>query len=312
MRRLYIPIRKTLFGIPRREADFTVRGFAATTDTKRARLESIGRTFIDGYNALLSDDLESGVAAIDPELRGFAMEGAAMACALLDYLTPWRRDRWARLLASRPEHVYMIHIGAGWATARLRRSLRKAIARRDPLLGWLVADGWGFHQAYFHPDRWATGRARFPVRDGYVSRAVDQGIGRALWFVAGADPAGVASRALRFAPERRADLWSGIGLAATYAGGGTVEELDALVALAGEFRAPLAQGAAFAATARAVAGNPTLVVDRAARALSGRSSSELWQLAKACEPPAPRAVLGDDYEHWRARLREELVRSEAA
>lgn len=307
-----IRVRRALFGISRSEADFATRGFVATAAGKQARLESIGRTFVDGYNACLAAALDSSVESIDPELRGFAVEGAAMACALLDYLTPWRRDRWAALLASRPDHIYMIHIGAGWATARLRLSLRRAIARRDPLLGWLVADGWGFHQAYFHPDRWATGHARFPVRDGYVSRAVDQGVGRALWFVAGADPAGVASRVERFAPERRADLWSGIGLAATYAGGCTVEELDALVALAGEFRAPLAQGAAFAATARAVAGNPTVIGDRAARALSGRSSSELWQIAKASEPPAPRAVLGDDYEHWRTRLREALASPEAA
>jgi len=307
-----IRVRRALFGISCSEADFATRGFVATDAGKQARLESIGRTFVDGYNAYLAEALDSCAAAVDPELRGFAVEGAAMACALLDHLTPWRRDRWARLLASRPEHIYMIHIGAGWATARLRRSLRKAIARRDPLLGWLVADGWGFHQAYFHPDRWATGRARFPVREGYVSRAVDQGVGRALWFVAGADPARVASRVLRFAPERRADVWSGIGLAATYAGGCTVEELDALVALAGEFRAPLAQGAAFAATARAVAGNPTVTGDRAAHALSGRSSSELWQLARASEPPAPQAVLGDDYEHWRTRLREALASPEAA
>jgi len=310
---LLIRIRRALFGLSRREADFTTRGFATTTTpAARERLESIGGAFIDGYNALLSANLDSGVEQADPELRGFVVEGAAMACALLDYLTPWRRDRWAELLANRPEHVYMIHIGAGWATARLRRSLRRAIAKRDPLLGWLVADGWGFHETYFHPERWATGGEQFPVRDGYVSRAVDQGIGRALWFVAGAAPARVANHVDCFAPERRADLWSGIGLAATYAGGCTAEELDALGTLAGEFRASLAQGAAFAATARAVAGNTTVAVDRAARALSGHGSSELWQLAKRCEPPAPHTVLGDDYEHWRTRLREALATSEAA
>jgi hypothetical protein len=305
-------VRRALFGIARREADFATRGFTATSAEQRARLESIGRAFVDGYNASLSDDLGSELEQGDPDLRGFAVEGAAMACALLDYLTPWRRDRWAQLLAKRPEHLYMIHVGAGGATARLRGSLRRAVARRDPLLGWLVADGWGFHQTYFHPERWATGRARLPLRNGYLSRAVDQGVGRALWFVAGADPAGVASHVERFAPDRRADLWSGIGLAATYAGGCTAEDLDHLVTLAGGHRAPLAQGAAFGATARVVAGNATAAVDRAARALAGRGSAELSRLAKVCEPPEPRAVLGDDYERWRARLRQALETSEAA
>lgn len=309
---LCIRVRRTLFGLSRHEADFAKRGFSPATTDAQARLELIGGTFIDGYNALLSEDLDFQLEQVAPELRGFAVEGAAMACALLDYLTPWRRDRWAQLLARRPEHVYMVHIGAGWATARLRQSLRRAIARRDPLLGWLVADGWGFHQTYFHPDRWATGRARFPVHSGYVSRAVDQGVGRALWFVAGGDPVRIMSHIERFAPERRADLWSGIGLAATYAGGCAPAELSTLVTLAGGFRAPLAQGAAFAATARGVAGNATAVVDRAARTLSGRTATELCELAKRCEPPEPRVVLGDDYEHWRSRLREALAISEAA
>jgi hypothetical protein len=105
-----------------------------------------------------------------------------MASALLDHLTPWRRDRCAQLLRDRPEHVYMIHVGAGWATARLKLSLERAIRHRDPLLGWLVTNGWGFHQTYFHPAQWATGSKRFPAGPGpvYLTRAVDQGIGRAL------------------------------------------------------------------------------------------------------------------------------------
>ena len=304
--------RLALFGLSRDEADFATRGFTATSANARARLESIGCAFIDGYNALLSGDLDLAAAQIDLELQGFAMEGAAMAAALLDYVTPWRRDRWSGLLASRPGHLYMIHVGAGWAAARLRRPLLRAITRRDPLLGWLVADGWGFHQTYFHPERWASGRARFPVSGGYVSRAVDQGIGRGLWFVAGADPARVAGHVESFAPERRADLWSGVGLAATYSGGCSLGDLKVLVTLAGGARAALSQGVAFAATARGVAGNTTAFVEQAARALSGRSSAELWELAKVHQPPAPHAVLGDDYEIWRTRLRDALATSEAA
>jgi hypothetical protein len=305
-------IRLALFGLARSEADFATRRFAATSDAARIRLESIGRAFIDGYNGVLSGSLGSVVEHGEVELQGFAMEGAGMASALLDYVTPWRRDRWSRLLAARPGHIYMIHVGAGWAAARLRRSLLRAIARRDPLLGWLVADGWGFHQTYFHPDHWASGRERFPTSDGYVSRAVDQGIGRGLWFVAGADPVRVAGQIERFAPERRADLWSGVGLAATYSGGCSIEDLRTLVTLAGPARAALCQGAAFAATARAVAGNTTALVGHAARALSGRSSTELWELASAHQPPAPHTVLGEDYEIWRTRLREALAVSEAA
>jgi hypothetical protein len=141
---------------------------------------------------------------------------------------------------------------------------------------------------------------------------VDQGIGRALWFVIGADVARVAAQIERFAPHRRADLWSGAGLAATYAGGADDDELAALVRHAGAARSHLAQGAAFAITARSVAGNPAPHSDDAARVLADRSASELARLAIELEPATPTRPFGDGYETWRTRLRDALVIREAA
>lgn len=312
MHSIAIRIRRALFGIDAREALFERRGFATAAAERQARLELIGATFIDGYNAWLAHELEGALSRTPSDLQGFAIEGAAMASALVDQLTPWRRGRWARLLHDRPDHVYMIHVGAGWAIARLGSSLRRAIAQRDPLLGWLVADGWGFHQAYFQPARWATGYRRIPASWGYVGRAVDQGIGRALWFVMGADPGRVADRIAGFAAERHGDLWSGVGLAATYAGGCTPADLVSLAGLAGGFRAQLAQGAAFAATARRVAGNPTAHSDAAAAAIAGRGTDELARLALTLQPAAPHDALGGSYETWRTRLAEALAIREAA
>src|SRR5947207_6338074 len=178
MASLAIRARAALFGISRSEADFTRRGFETERTDARACLEAVGVSFIDGYNAWLSGTLDATLAQISPALGGFAVEGAAMASALLDDLAIGRRGRWAQLLRDRPEHLYMIHVGAGWATARLRRSLLRAVRRCDPLLGWLVADGWGFHQTYFHPAQWASGDQRIAAHAGYLARAVDQGIGR--------------------------------------------------------------------------------------------------------------------------------------
>lgn len=312
MASLAIRARAVLFGIPRSEADFVRRGFESARPDARAHLETVGASFIDGYNAWLSNTLDAELRGIPRELGGFAVEGAAMASALLDHLTPWRSRRWARLLQEWPEHRYMIHVGTGWAVARLRRSLGRAVRRSDPLLGWLVADGWGFHQTYFFPARWGTGQERIAARAGYLPHAVDQGVGRALWFVAGADPARVADRIGRFASDRHADLWSGVGLAATYAGGCAPQELPALVELAGEFRPQLAQGAAFAATARTVAGNMTAEAEVAARAISGREAGELHRLAMQFQPPAPHDPAGGSYEAWRTRLASELAKRGAA
>ncbi len=65
-----------------------------------------------------------------------------MALALLDSLTPWRRSgRPSRLRAfldgPADAHVYIVHVGAGWALARLPLSPERLRARFDPVLaGW--------------------------------------------------------------------------------------------------------------------------------------------------------------------------------
>ncbi|HEU4452184.1 MAG TPA: DUF1702 family protein [Longimicrobium sp.] len=302
---------RRLLGIHPAEATFARRGFAASSAAARERLERVGLTFLDGYHAALEvddDELAARLDATEPVLRGFGYEGAAMAMALLDALTPWRRGRLAAFLrgAGAP-HAYMAHVGAGWALARLRRRMDGVPRGMDPLLGWLAADGYGFHEGYFHPRRYVDGQARPRRLSGYASRAFDQGLGRALWFVHGADPARVGAAVAAFAPERREALWSGAGLACAYAGGADGDEAAALASAAGANRAALAQGAAFAAEARRRAGNPAPHTDRACRILCGLSADRAAALTVAArEGLAPRGAL-PAYEVWRIRLQDHFA-----
>jgi hypothetical protein len=158
-------------------------------------------------------------------------------------------------------HIYMVYVGVGWAMARLPRFRWSALHAPDPLLRWLVLDGYGFHQAYFKTRRYVYEHyqvAHFPWPGGcpwwYPNKVIDQGIGRATWFVGGADPDVVAGIFASFPEHRRADLYSGAGLAATYAGGAGRGELERFLDLAGPYRPQVAQGAAFAAAARLRAG----------------------------------------------------------
>ena len=89
-----------------------------------------------------------------------------------------------------------------------------------------------------HPFSWAGGP------DEYSARAIDQGIGRALWFVGGTDADVVADLIAAYPAHRRGDLYAGAGLAATYAGAADEEELRRLAERAGEHRLRLAQGSA--------------------------------------------------------------------
>jgi hypothetical protein len=306
-------LRRRLFGISSEEASFSRRGFRGSDKAACEYLEGIGRGFLQGYHAALEEDrpdrLGSMLNGIESELRGFAFEGAGMGLYLLDLLTPWKRDRLQRFLAGPgAAHVYMVHVGAGWALAQLARKVDRALAQFDPLLGWLAVDGYGFHQGYFH---WpvTVERQRVPARlSGYALRVFDQGLGRSLWFVEGAESPRIAATIANFPQPRHADLWSGVGLACAYAGGVPGEVIEDLMALAGTHHGGMAQGVAFAAKARRRAGNPASHTDLACRVVCGMTADEaailtdraLTNLVDEGGLPA--------YEVWRRRIQANCVK----
>jgi hypothetical protein len=294
------------------EVTFELRGFSATDPARQANLEKVGRKFLEGFEYAMAGrslaGIESALEEVEPVFRGFAYEGAAMALAVRDGLRPVRRH-WVRdLLASRGKvHVYMAYIGVGWAMARLPVVRWNAIMPRDPLLRWLALDGYGFHQAYFRTGQYVTQQYQAPIPrwpGSYSNRAADQGIGRALWFVNGADVARVADGISRFAPVRQGDLWSGAGLASVYAGGADAGELAEMARLAGPYRAHAAQGAAFAGHARLLAGLVTPGTELGVKVYCDLSVEEASVVTEETRRGLPE-VDGEvpSYELWRERIR---------
>jgi hypothetical protein len=314
-------IRTSLFGIDDREVEFATRGFSVGDPGAALHLERVGGFFVAGYRAALDDPDPAALAgrleALPAEFRGFAYEGAGMALALLDRLAPWRRDRLRVFLAGPGEpHTYMLTIGAGWTLGRLRLGPRGLLRSLDPVTGWLALDGYGFHEGYFHPARTIDAGIRPARLKGYAKRAFDTGVGRSLWFVAGADPERLAQRIRRFEPSRQAELWAGCGLACSYAGGVGDDVIARLIELAGPLRGALAQGAAFAAKARLRASNPT---EHTRRAVEQICSCPVELAAKLCDreltrllqrPDEPAASGDADplFERWRVKIRQSLER----
>jgi enediyne biosynthesis protein E3 len=294
------------------EVTFERRGFIAPDAARQANLETVGRKFLKGFEYAIGgrtlDGIEAELETVEPTFRGFAYEGAAMALAVRDGLRP-ARPHWIRdLLGSRgAAHVYMVYVGVGWAMARLPTVRWRAIMPADPVLSWLALDGYGFHQAYFKTPRYVgqQHQGRIPVwpRGDYPNRAVDQGIGRALWFVNGADVDRVAATIGRFAASRRGDLWSGAALASVYAGGADAGELSDMVRLAGEYRAHAAQGAAFAAKARLLAGLVTPGTELGVKVHCDMSVAEAAAVADEMEQGLPADGDLPAYEVWRERIR---------
>jgi len=307
-------LNRRLFGISPGQASFSRRGFEDTAPQKRAHLEHIGRTFISGYLAALEarelDPLAAQLDTVDAEFRGFAFEGAAMGLALTGHVWRPRSSKFKRFLnGPAADHHFMLYVGYGWAVARLpwlRRNPDRARRPFDRDLGWLILDGYGFHEGYFHW-RSAVTAMRVPrALSGYAARAFDQGLGRSLWFFNGANVERVAACIHRFAPERHADLWSGIGLAATYAGGVAEDELIQLLHLARPYGSHVAQGAAFAAKARYLAGVPTPHTELACRVLCGLSGLQAAAVTDSAFGATARSPADEPYETWRSEIRARL------
>ena len=258
-----------------------------------------------GFQAAVGGkDAREQSAGVAQALHGFWFEGAAMGVVLRDWLMPWKRAGWERFLEENDEHVYMLYVGAGWAMARWPGSVEKTLAPFDPLLRWLMVDGYGFHETFFHPERVLRGEPHPRRVRGYAKRAFDQGIGRAMWFASGANVRAIADAIGEFPRERRADLWSGVGLASVYAGGAEEADIEWLRGRAGEFLPNVAQGAAFAAKARVRAGNLTGQHERACRILTGMSAADAAAVTDAALENLPLDTSEPAFEIWRRRIQQ--------
>ena len=302
-------LRTRLLAIAPEETSAQRRGFDFCDVQRRLRAEAIGASFVHGYHAALlyADDaatLDAALAEPPLEQSGFVYEGAAMGLALLDFMTPWNRGRFAHFArGTGNKHLYMLHVGAGWAMARLPGGLRM-FNRLDPTLRWLAIDGYGFHEGYFHA-RQSVARRIVPRRfKGYFRRAFDQGLGRSLLFVRGADPVAITETVAGFAASRQRDLWAGVGLAAAYAGGLERGDVTLLRERAGEHGRDLAQGAAFAAKARQRAGNPAAHTALACDVFCGCSAPQAAQVTDDALAALDDCAASQRYEAWRARIRQ--------
>jgi hypothetical protein len=304
------------------ETRLSTRGFHEKNPAARELLETVGVTFLTGYGfaaeAGLPVDAEAGLEQVPPEFRGFAYEGAAMACAVRDGLPFGNARHVERFLAGRAaHHVYMVYVGVGWAMARVPRFRGSSMYTADPLLRWLVLDGYGFHQAYFQTEKYVRQQYQEPAFpwpgkewSWYSDRVIDQGIGRATWFVEGTDAARVADVFDSFPESRRADLYAGAGLAATYAGGVGEQELSLFLKRADKHRHWVAQGSAFAAAARVEAGLATPHTSLATGVLcDGMTPEEASNWCAECLPDP--CVDGEvpAYEVWRTRIADRFTQA---
>lgn len=295
-------LRQSLIGgLPPEVAAFS----QGKTDSEKY-LGKIFLTVIQHYGATLKDSrLESVLPrlnAVEAELRGFAYEGAGMAFMQLDCLLPWKQ-RFATFLAGPASpYAYPVYVGAGLALARIGKQPERFLERYDPLLRWLLLDGYGFRYGIFARQRSIVERA-FPEHLSPAARHVfDQGMGRCIWFANGADPERMQAIIQPFPTVRQADLWSGVGFACAYAGGADRATVESLPEVAHAYKSQLALGAALGAKGRQRAGNIAPHTDLACEVLCGLSADAAASKTDSALQNLPTTSSEPAFEIWRKRI----------
>ena len=267
-RHLLKKIRRHLFSISPAEVSTAKRGFQVDDPAKQERIESIGRFFLMGYHAAINapstEQLQQSLNDVSLEYQGFAYEGAAMGLGLIDHFSLWGTSQFTAFLTQKSNHYpYLTHVGFGWSLARIPRGIRRFSQRfvkeqtvvtdassLDSLLACLVIDGYGFHQGYFAWEQYVQQRKEPSYLPPACLPLFNQGLGRSLCFVLGMDWKRIVNTINQFPRSRQAYLWSGVGLAATYAGGLRESEIEFLKNQSHHYLPAFAQGVAFAAKAR--------------------------------------------------------------
>ncbi len=256
------PKERRRMALSRDALTYARQNFYPKDAVSKQRLEAIGFAFIEGYHTTLAFEDAAAIALalekIPTELRGFAFEGAAMGLALMDLIARERRNRWVAFMNS-PDgarHRVMIHVGAGGALARVQQRPAWFWQQMVPELQIAAWNGVGFFEGIFRRRR-AVELARVPRGlDAAQQVSFDQGLGRSLWFIHGAEVERVAAAIAAFPAHRQGGMWEGIGLGCAYAGGAERAELARLERLAGPHLPTLTRGVMAAGYARIGAGNP--------------------------------------------------------
>lgn len=299
-------------------------GVLATRSSQSAQehLAQLWHVLCTGYRIgarCNADDAWTRLNSSPLAARGILYEGAALAAAVLDLKKPQPRLRLLDLLRIDADHLYIApgHAAIGMAIARCRQPLAPAIMAAHPYLRWSVMNGYGFYKGYFDwqssisrqetlPDQFLSG---MPDRFFDTARQVyDQGLGRSLWFLYAAQVEEIAAAVNAFPDTRQNDLWTGVGIACTFAGGAPAAALEVLKTFTDTHLPFLAQGAALAARIRgrdssfdSYSNAACKVIWKMEPAKVATAAESAWQQLGASGSPAEHELI---YMDWLAQIRQ--------
>lgn len=267
-----------------------------------------------GFLAVLEDDrfevLVPQLNEVDIDWRGFVYEGAGLGFGIFDHFFPRGRRIQAFVQGPGASYIIPVYIGAGLALSYLHsKQPERFLARlENPTFRWMVLDGYGFHKGYFSQRHFLQEKMVPAHLSPYAHRVFDQGLGRSIWFANGENVDQVVAMIATFPETRRADLWSGVGSACSYAG--TPMEplaIEALRTKAGLYKSQLALGAALAANRRYGFGHITSHTELACQIFCGLTGEVAAHLVNNSLENLPTDGVTSLHKIWRERIEARLA-----
>jgi hypothetical protein len=239
-------------------------------------MENIKIIFEDAKNyATGCDDLEALIKHIEntgSEFRSVAYEGAAMSLALKDFSRkePLRIPNneltlWNSLLKISRHHEGQVYTGLGWAVAQAKPDDLSFMNTINNKMEFRVWDGCGYYDGIFRQRQTIKNQTRQEYISENNFKPYDEGVGRSMWYNGKGDPTKVAEMIQTFSVSRQDDLWRGIGIACSYAGGCDENILKNLFSLAESNAVHLSLGAAMVAKFRSQSNTITKYIERACK-----------------------------------------------
>lgn len=281
--------------------------------------QSIVETFFEGlYIAIDTSDetvLVRDLDRVSAGLRGFAYEGAGMGLMLLDVILPFRNRFRSFVQGLGKQYEELLYIGAGVAFGYLREGMPVRlfgrnpdgfVDRQNPMVRWLVMDGYGFFDGMVNWQKVIDQQKRPHRLSGYSLRAYDRGVGRSLWICTGADPSRFCQAIRPFPQSRQADLWGGIGEGCAYAGGAAESApLRHIAHQAGDHADHFAAGVVIGSVGRVRSGHSAPHTDLACESIWECGPFRLTEMADQLAIGLSGAVdERDQYEEWHTRIRQ--------
>lgn len=271
-----------------------VRGIFESRRQQAAGQENIG-------------DLFGLLNAVQPEYRTVAYEAASMGLYQRDLKAQGRQALWP-LFLDQADAIYVpdIYTGLGCAMAQEDISIFPFIDLFDKPLHYRIVDGYGFYKGLF--------RARQTLQQQYVPEGLDklylgyydQGLGRSLWYNSGGDCDKIGAAIGKFAAGRQAELWRGIGIAASYLGGCDEATLNRVLTAAAGHHPQLLAGAAISARARIQSQTSGADMELTCKLWCHMPAAEASALAEKCHQQAGQAS-EKSYGLWVSALDQQLM-----